>query len=275
MNAESRSPAVVAPVRHRVVVNTSVEQAFRVFTDGFGTWWPKTHTISQSPVERAIIEPGAGGRCYDRAADGSECDWGQVLVWEPPARFVLAWQVDGTWSYEPDVEHASRVTVTFAPAGERTEVTLVHDEFERHLHAGPELADGVRDGWGGALQAFSAAAEAVAATPAPAPPALKYLMTYAAGPDFAALARLHISAHRERLNAFHARGDLLMAGPLLDPINGDALGVFTSRAAAEEFIAGDPFVLNKVVVSWTIRPWQEVLHQPGAAGQHEPGPGAA
>jgi uncharacterized protein len=98
---------------------------------------------------------------------------------------------------------------------------------------------------------------------APAPPALKYLMTYAAGPGFAALARLHIAAHRERLDAFHARGDLLMAGPLLGPVNGDALGVFTSQAAAEEFIAGDPFVLNKVVVSWTIRPWQEVLFMPG------------
>jgi uncharacterized protein YciI len=98
---------------------------------------------------------------------------------------------------------------------------------------------------------------------APAPPALKYLMTYAAGPGFAALARLHIAAHRERLDAFHARGDLLMAGPLLGPVNGDALGVFTSQAAAEEFIGGDPFVLNKVVVSWTIRPWQEVLFMPG------------
>jgi uncharacterized protein YndB with AHSA1/START domain len=159
MNAENRGPSVLAPVRHRVVVNTSVEQAFRVFTDGFATWWPKEHTISRAPVERAIIEPRAGGRCYDRAIDGSECDWGQILVWEPPARFVLAWQIDGTWSYEPEVEHASRVTVTFAPDGDRTEVTLIHDEFERHRHAGPELADGVRDGWGGALRAFSAAAE--------------------------------------------------------------------------------------------------------------------
>jgi uncharacterized protein YndB with AHSA1/START domain/quinol monooxygenase YgiN len=168
MNAQSPGQAVVAPVRHQVVVNAPVERAFSVFTEGFGTWWPKAHTISPVPVERAIMEPRAGGRCYDRATDGSECDWGQVLVWEPPARLVLAWQVDGTWSYEPDVEHASRVTVTFTPVGDRTEVTLVHDEFERHRNAGPELAAGVRDGWGGALQAYAAATEAAPATTAPA-----------------------------------------------------------------------------------------------------------
>jgi uncharacterized protein len=42
-------------------------------------------------------------------------------------------------------------------------------------------------------------------------------------------------------------------------MNGDAMGIFTSRAAAEEFIAGDPFVLNGVVATWTLRPWNEIL----------------
>jgi uncharacterized protein YndB with AHSA1/START domain len=170
MNAHRPEQAVIAPVRHRVVVNAPVERAFSVFTDGFGTWWPKSHTIAKAPVERAIIEPRAGGRCYDQATDGSECDWGQVLVWEPPARLVLAWQIDGTWSYEPEVEHASRVTITFAPDGERTEVTLVHDEFERHGITGTAVAEGVRTGWGTPLQAFAATldsgpAQAAAASP--------------------------------------------------------------------------------------------------------------
>jgi uncharacterized protein YciI len=37
------------------------------------------------------------------------------------------------------------------------------------------------------------------------------------------------------------------------------MGIFTSREAAEEFIAGDPFVLNGVVAGWTLRPWNEIL----------------
>jgi len=50
-----------------------------------------------------------------------------------------------------------------------------------------------------------------------------------------------------------------MAGPLGEPMNGDAIGLFTTREAAEEFVAGDPFVLNGVVARWTIRPWTGLI----------------
>ena len=41
------------------------------------------------------------------------------------------------------------------------------------------------------------------------------------------------------------------------------MGVFTERAAAEEFIQGDPFVLNGVADKWSLRDWNEVLAQDG------------
>jgi hypothetical protein len=37
------------------------------------------------------------------------------------------------------------------------------------------------------------------------------------------------------------------------------MGIFTTREAAEEFIRGDPFVLNGVVRAWTVRGWNEIL----------------
>ena len=88
---------------------------------------------------------------------------------------------------------------------------------------------------------------------------MKHVMTYRAVEDFLPLARQHGPAHVERLHEFHGRGVLLMVGTFTEPVNGEAMGVFTTREAAEEFIAGDPFGLNGVVASWTVRPWDEVL----------------
>ena len=87
---------------------------------------------------------------------------------------------------------------------------------------------------------------------------MKYVMFYETDPAALPKAAQHLPAHRARLDAFHARGVLLMAGPLMEPTDG-ALGVFTTREAAEEFIREDPFVVHGVVTKWSVRPWNEVL----------------
>ena len=88
---------------------------------------------------------------------------------------------------------------------------------------------------------------------------MKYVMTYRAVEDFMPLAQQHHPGHSARVDEFAGRGVLLMVGTLDEPMDGTAMGVFTTREAAEEFIAGDPFVLGGVVASWTVRPWNEVL----------------
>ncbi|MBB3674535.1 YciI family protein [Modestobacter versicolor] len=88
---------------------------------------------------------------------------------------------------------------------------------------------------------------------------MKYVMTYRAVEDFLPLAQQHGAAHVARLHEFHDRGVLLMVGTMAEPVDGEAMGVFTSREAAEEFIAGDPFVLHGVVAEWGVRAWDEVL----------------
>jgi len=88
---------------------------------------------------------------------------------------------------------------------------------------------------------------------------VKYVLEYHPSENFLALAREHGAGHRARLQEFHDRGVLLLAGPLDEPPSGQALAVFTSQEAAEEFLAGDPFVAGGVVSRWVIRPWHEVL----------------
>ncbi len=65
-------------------------------------------------------------------------------------------------------------------------------------------------------------------------------------------------AHRARIDEFHARGVLLAAGPLRNSPEG-AMAVFTTRDAAEEFIKGDPFVINGLVSKWRLVEWNAVF----------------
>ena len=80
---------VPAPVRKSVRVGAPPERAFAIFTDGMGRWWPKSHHIGAADLDALVIEPKAGGRWYERGVDGSECEVGKVLVFEPPTRLVL------------------------------------------------------------------------------------------------------------------------------------------------------------------------------------------
>jgi uncharacterized protein len=82
---------------------------------------------------------------------------------------------------------------------------------------------------------------------------------YASSPDVLTLAPQHFPAHQARLREFHARGLLLMVGTFGDPVTEGSMAIFSTREGAEEFVAGDPFVLNGVVSSWTLREWNEIL----------------
>jgi uncharacterized protein YciI len=88
---------------------------------------------------------------------------------------------------------------------------------------------------------------------------MKYVLSYEAGEDFRSKVPLHIEAHRALWRQFHAEGHLLMVGPFTDAPAGGAMGIFTSREAAERFVQADPFVLHGIAARWTIREWNEVL----------------
>ena len=150
------------PVRKSITVKAGAERAFQVFTQGVDTWWPRTHHIGKSPMKKAIIEGGVGGRCYSEQVDGTECDWGQVLAWEPPRRLVLAWQITHGFGYEPDLAKSSEVEVIFTPLGDgSTRVDLEHRYFARHGAGAASMrtAVGAPGGWGSLLELFTAEVE--------------------------------------------------------------------------------------------------------------------
>jgi uncharacterized protein YndB with AHSA1/START domain len=151
----------VAPVSKSITVKASVEHAFRVFTEGFDTWWPREHHIGKSPMKKAILETHAGGRCYTQQMDGTDCDWGSILVWEPPHRFVMAWQITSGWQFEPDLNKSSEVEVRFTPEPDgTTRVDLEHRHLERHGDGAEQMRAAIDGGmgWPGLLALFAAKA---------------------------------------------------------------------------------------------------------------------
>jgi hypothetical protein len=152
-----------APVRRTIEVNASQAKAFDVFTRNTSAWWPKQHHIGKAPLAEAIIEPRVDGRWYERGEDGTECEWGRVLAWNPPLGLTLAWQLNAAFQFDSSL--VTEVEVTFvALADGRTRVTLEHRNLERF----GDLAEKVRDqigadsGWGAILKSYGAVADAAA-----------------------------------------------------------------------------------------------------------------
>ena len=147
-------------VRKNIVVNAPREHVFRTFTERIDTWWPRAHHIGARDTFTAILEPRAGGRWFERGDDGSECDWGRVLAWDPPDRVLLAWDIDAEFKPQPGL--GTEVEVRFmAESAQRTRVVLEHRKLERYGDKA-EMMRAMFDSegaWTGTLTALAQAAE--------------------------------------------------------------------------------------------------------------------
>jgi uncharacterized protein YndB with AHSA1/START domain len=152
----STSAAYVEPVLKTVSVRATPAHAFEVFTAGMDRWWFRTHTINptKSPMARVVVEPRVGGRWYEQGEDGSECDWGRVLAWEPPGRVLLAWQIGADFRHDPALQTEVGIRFEAEPGG-TTRVTLEHRRLERLGAAADAFRTAVNGGWGALLDAFA------------------------------------------------------------------------------------------------------------------------
>lgn len=146
----------------RKVVSIAAPQAvaWRVFTERMGAWWPlMSHKIGRAKAVDAVIEPHVGGRWYERGEDGSACDWGRVLVWEPSSRLVLSWQISADWAYASNLK--TEIEVRFiAESANVTRVELTHSGLDQYGDRRDQMRGTFESegGWSGLLAAFAACA---------------------------------------------------------------------------------------------------------------------
>jgi uncharacterized protein YndB with AHSA1/START domain len=149
----------IAPVVKSVTVKASPERAFELFTRQMARWWPATHKTGKSPFVSIVVEPQAGGRWFERDAEGVEMNWGKVLAWDPPRRVLFGWQLDSRFAYDPNF--LTEVELTFAPApGGGAVVTLEHRNLERFGADAEKVAAEIASGWPAILADFAGFADA-------------------------------------------------------------------------------------------------------------------
>jgi uncharacterized protein YndB with AHSA1/START domain len=136
------------PLELEFTVACPPERAFDVWARRTSLWWPYGHSVSGEPGLTVTFEPRPGGRIYERTPQGSEHDWGEVLIWEPPHRLAYLWHL------RFDRADATEVEVTFAAAGGGTEVSIVHRGWERLGAKGPERRERNRKGWAGVTEHY-------------------------------------------------------------------------------------------------------------------------
>jgi uncharacterized protein YndB with AHSA1/START domain len=145
----------VEPIRKHITVEAPQERAFRVFTQNMTAWWPKEHHIGSSPLASVALEERVGGRWYEIGQDGSQCDWGKVLAWDPPRKVILAWQLSAEWKYDPAL--VTEVEVSFTVEGpKRTRVELEHRNLERFGDAALIVREQLAKGWEATLPLYAA-----------------------------------------------------------------------------------------------------------------------
>jgi uncharacterized protein YndB with AHSA1/START domain len=148
-------------VRKAINVQAAQETAWRVFTEKMGTWWPlAVYKIGKANAIDAVIEPYQGGRWYERGDDGSTCEWGTVLAWEPYSRLILSWDISADW--QPDPTLKTEIEVRFIANGNNTtRVELEHRHLDRYGARRDEMRRvfDTEGDWGRLLASFAQVAE--------------------------------------------------------------------------------------------------------------------
>lgn len=144
------------PIALEFDVATGCDHAFGTWTSRASLWWPRSHTISKEPGLDVVFEARPGGRIFERATDGTEHDWGEVVVWEPPHRVTYLWHLFF------DRAESTEVEVSFTPNGSGTTVRIAQRGFDRLGEAGPVRRERTEAAWGEIAPRYRAAVAAEA-----------------------------------------------------------------------------------------------------------------
>ena len=155
------SDLAAPPIRQSTLVRAPAAHTFDVFVRRIGDWWPVASiSVGGARVRDVTMEPRLGGRLVETWDDGTTEGWAEITAWDPPHRFVLAWECTPA---------PTEVELRFRPLGEAlTRVELEHRGWEALsaeqlgedcAQPGGYLGGAYSEGWRTILAALAATAE--------------------------------------------------------------------------------------------------------------------
>lgn len=133
---------MIEPLEFTFEVATSVEHAFRTWTERMDRWWPSTHSESGDPDLTVVLEPCLGGRMYERTRDGTEYEWGRITLWDPPVRFGYSWHI------RRPANESTEVLISFTELEpRRTRIRIQQSDWERVGPGAPQWRARNRTAW--------------------------------------------------------------------------------------------------------------------------------
>ncbi len=130
---------MIEPLHLDFDVAGTPERVFELWTERISAWWPPGHTIS-GDADAVTIEPGVGGRIYERSGEDQH-QWGVVTRWNPPNVLGFTWHL----FFPP--EEATDVTVTFVGIESGTRIHIEQTGWDRLGVAGPPRREKTHSVW--------------------------------------------------------------------------------------------------------------------------------
>lgn len=135
------------PIRYTIEVLCGKEQAFKIFVDDMGSWWPldkrSVSMIGGKPAKSLRIDPRAGGRIVEIGHDDTEHLWGTIRSYEPHDLFSMDFHMG-----MPPTDPASLVEVRFTALDpDRTRIELTQSNWEAFGDMAEMMRGGYGSGW--------------------------------------------------------------------------------------------------------------------------------
>jgi len=141
-------------IHKEIYVDASPETAFRVFTEQIEAWWPlQTYGIFLEDRGTVLFEDRDPWVLVEKAKDGREAVWGEVLEYEFSSRLRMTWHPGRTHDEMP-----TEIELTFTADGDGTTVVLEHRGWEKCVGDRLAARSGYDPGWDTVLAEYTTAA---------------------------------------------------------------------------------------------------------------------